>query len=618
MSALTQNNRLITINTPLGKDALIVRELEGQEALSQLFHFQLTLLSEDSAITSKKLLGQPVTIAIYNSGPDTPRYIHGHICRFAALDTNEGMKRLYRAEVVPALWFTTLGGQNRIFENKDFSDIINEVLGDYTTVTFKKALSGSYSKRRYCTQFEESDFEFISRLLAEEGVHYYFDHKDGSHDFCIADKANAFKPSLTTPVAYIGTGSNPLENSIHQWQHNYSYHTAEVEYRDYLPFSASAWIEKPSKEKSTCGSLNTAKPMREYFGRFDYVKEQDHTEQLPNNFCTQKARTMAENQEGQFDTADGRSTCCEFYAGGQFEVEHPIDSESGKYLLTVVRHTAQDSNDLGTRYSNHFTCIPSDIYAPPSPENFRRTVHTTQTAKVIEVKAAGEQGSDEFTQVKVQFPWKSKLNSCWIRVVQSYAGSNWGANFVPRVGQEVVVEYFNGNPDRPVVTGALYNSDNNGPKYSRTQSGWKSQWEGSKFNEMRLDDKKGAEEIYFEAGKDWNVLVHNDNTETVENDQTIEVTNNRDITVSKGNETKKVSKGTQKTTVQGAITIESKTSITLKVGSSVIKMTPSEISLKAMQIKSKSDTNTKIEAGVMMDVKGGAITQVKGALVKVN
>ncbi|CAM3822632.1 type VI secretion system Vgr family protein [Parendozoicomonas haliclonae] len=618
MSSLIQDKRLVTIDTPLGKDALVVRELTGIEKISDLFEFHLHLLSEDDNITPEKILGKPVTLAIHNT-PDKPRFIHGHINKFIALDTLDGSKRLYQAQVVPALWFTTLGGQNRIFENKDFAQIIQEVLGDYSSVSLSKNLVGTYFKRRYCTQFEESDYDFICRLLAEEGVNFHFEHSKGAHKFCIVDKPSAYQQALTKPVPYIGSGSNPLENSVSHWERSYQYHTAKVEYRDYQPFSASEWMKKEIKESSTTKALTGEKPLREYYGRFHFEKKTDNHTKLTEKNTKQKARNMMLNHEGAFDTAEGRSSCCELYAGSQFELDHTIPSEKGKYLITAIFHQVQDSNDKDTFYINEFSCQPADVYNPPSPDHNLRRIHTPQTAKVIDVQAAGEQGSvDAHTQVKVQFPWKSKQDSCWIRVVQSYAGADWGANFVPRVDQEVVVEYFNGDPDRPVVTGALYNSDNKGPGYSKTQSGWKSQWEGSKFNEMRLDDKKGSEEIYFEAGKDWNVLVHNDNTETVENDQTIDVTNNRDITVSKGNETKTVSKGTQKTTVQGAITIESKTSITLKVGSSVIKMTPSGISIKAMDIKSKSSMATKLEAGLTMDVKGGAMTNVKGALVKIN
>lgn len=617
--SLTQNNRLVTIDTPLGKDAFVVRALTGVEAISELFSFELNLLSEKNSITADQILGKPVSISLNSSGTDNPRYFHGHVTHFQALDTVEGEKRQYVARVQPALWFTTLGGQNRIFENKDAAEIVGEVLADYNSVSLRKNLSATYQKRRYCVQLEETDFEFISRLLAEEGISYYFAHEKGSHQFYIVDKSSAYSSAISQSVTYTGSGSSPLENTIHSWVRSYGYHTASVEFRDYLPFSASEWHKKKLPEKTTNKALQGEKPLREFYGRFHFEKKEDNTDKLTESNTRQKASNSIKAMEGQFDTAEGGSTCGEFFAGGQFEMEHPVSTESGKYLLTRVSHRAIDGNDQQSGYSNLFTCSPADVYVPPSPENYRRVVNSPQVAKVVDVRAAGEQGSvDIYTQVKVQFPWKSEQDSCWLRVVQAYAGDKWGASFVPRVGQEVTVEYINGDPDRPIVTGALYNSDNNGPGYSRTQSGWKSQWEGSKFNEVRLDDKKGSEEVYIEAGKDWNVLVHNDNTETIENDQTVTVTNNRAITVTDGNETKDVSKGTQTTTVKGAITIESKTKITLKVGGSSIVLDAQGITMKGTMINSKSSANTKVEAGAMMDVKAGALLNIKGALVKIN
>ncbi|MED5440305.1 MAG: phage baseplate assembly protein V, partial [Pseudomonadota bacterium] len=241
-----------------------------------------------------------------------------------------------------------------------------------------------------------------------------------------------------------------------------------------------------------------------------------------------------------------------------------------------------------------------------------------------------------FTQVKVTFPWNSAQNSCWVRVVQQFAGKGWGANFVPRVDQEVVISYINGDPDRPLVTGAVYNGTNAGPNYTSTQSGWKTMVKDSEFNELRFDDKKGSEEIYMEAGKDHNWIIHNDQTGTVENDQTVTVKNdqkltveqNRTATVSKGNDTLTVSKGNQTTKVDsgnhslkvskgtstidamGAIKITSKTSIELKVGANSIKIDQSGVQIKGTMLKAK--------ASAIGEVSAGGILTVKGALTKIN
>ncbi|KEQ12248.1 type VI secretion system Vgr family protein [Endozoicomonas numazuensis] len=618
MSSLSQKNRLVTINTPLGKDVFIVQAFDGKESLSRLYDFTLTLISEDLNITADNILGKPVTLALRCGASDADRFFHGHISHFSALDTYDGNKRHYEAHLVPGLWFTTLGGQNRIYENMSFSDIIADVLKGYSAVQMKNSTTGTYLKRRYCVQYEESDFEFVSRLLAEEGVSYFFEQADGQHTFCLVDKAGSYPTALAKAITYSEGGSNPLENSISSWTRNYGYHTAQVEFRDYLPFSASEWLKKTTTEKTTNKALKGVQPLKEYYGRFHYEKQEDHTDKLTESNGKQKVRNTMLAQEGLSDWAKGSSACPELFAGGIFEIDHTIDSESGKYLVTSVTHTAADGNGQSASYSNAFTCVPDSVYTPPDSDAFRRVVSSPDVAKVLDVKAAGEQGStDKYTQIKVQFPWKSNENSCWLRVVQSYAGNNWGASFVPRVGQEVVVEYLSGNPDRPIVTGALYNSDNIGPGYSKTQSGFKSQFEGSKFNELRLDDKKGSEEIYFEAGKDWNVVVHNDNVETIERHQDVTVTENRSVTVKNGNETKDIG-GTQTTTAKSDITIESKTKITLKVGSSSITIDPNGITLKGTMINSKSSANTKVEAGAMMDIKASALLNIKGSLVKIN
>ncbi|WP_062261260.1 type VI secretion system Vgr family protein [Endozoicomonas arenosclerae] len=618
MSSLSQNNRLVTINTPLGNDVFIVQRLRGSEILSSLYEFTITMQSDKLEITPAQIMGQPVTLTLNGGSTETPRFFHGHISLFTAHDIVDGNKRTYKATIVPALWFTKLGGQNRIFENMSFSDIITDVLKDYSAVRMKNNTTGTYLKRRYCVQYEESDFEFISRVLAEEGVSYYFEHSDGQHTFCLVDKAGSYPTALAQAITYSEGGSNPLENSIYSWVRNYGYHTSEVAFRDYLPFSASEWFKKTTTEKTTNNALKGERPLKEYYGRFHYEKQEDHTDKLTESNFKQKVKNTLLAHEGSSDVASGSSACPELFAGGVFEIDHTIESESGKYLVRTISHTVVDGNDQKSGYSNSFTCVPDSVYTPPDSDAFRRVVSSPDVAKVLDVKASAEQGStDKYTQIKVQFPWKSDQNSGWLRVVQPYAGNNWGASFVPRVGQEVVVEYLSGDPDRPIVTGALYNSDNIGPGYSKTQSGFKSQFEGSKFNELRLDDKKGSEEIYFEAGKDWNVVVHNDNVETVERHQNVTVTENRSVTVKNGNETKDVG-GTQTTTVKSDITIESKSKITLKVGSSSITLDPNGITLKGTNINSKSSANTKTEAGAMMDIKAGAMMNVKGALVKIN
>jgi len=254
--------------------------------------------------------------------------------------------------------------------------------------------------------------------------------------------------------------------------------------------------------------------------------------------------------------------------------------------------------------------------------------------------------ADPHRMIKVEFPWDSKGKSCWLRVAQSYAGAGWGASFVPRLNQEVLVDFLNGDPDRPLVVGSLYNKDNQGPAYTSTQSGFKTA--SANFNELRFDDKKDAEEIYIEAGKDYNFMIHHDQVGEIQNDQKLTVKGNRDTSVDgdhtekvkgkqelsidgnqaftvKGDQSNKVT-GAQKQDVTGAISIESKQSITgkatqsitlqanmsieLKVGGNSIKIDPSGVTI--------TGTMVKIDGSAMTEMKGGGMVKIQGGLVTIN
>jgi type VI secretion system secreted protein VgrG len=636
MTALSQNNRLIQITTPLGKDAMIVSELTGDEYISDLFHFHLDLYSDNHEIAQKDLLGKDVTISLQSEKTKESRFIHGYINHLAMLDVNDEGLRRYRAEVVPGLWFTTLGAKNRIFQKKTADKIIEEVLKEYSkVVSFKLNTKGKFAEREYCVQFEETDFAFVSRLLAEEGISYYFTHKDGEHELIFVDDAQDFVDSGAAKAEYDGGGVQPDIPSVHSWQRTFNYHTNAFEFRDYSENTTSKDHKQTVKTKSDLNKI--AGLTTQGYGAFHLQPEGDSEHTLVDAKSKSFAENSMEAVEAGFDVAQGTSNIIALSAGARFELDHPISSETGKYLITHLSIIARDGNGESTQNSNRFSCVPSDTLVRPRHDAYRRQVHAPQVATVTEVKATGSDSSkDTFTQVKVTFPWNSEQNSCWVRVVQQFAGKGWGANFVPRIDQEVVISYINGDPDRPLVTGAVYNGTNAGPNYTSTQSGWKTMIKDSEFNELRFDDKKGSEEIYMEAGKDHNWIIHNDQTGTVENDQTVTVKNdqkltveqNRTATVSKGNDSLTVSKGNQTTKVDsgnhslkvskgtstidamGAIKITSKTSIELKVGANSIKIDQTGVQIKGTMLKAK--------ASAIGEVSAGGILTVKGALTKIN
>lgn len=622
MANLTQKHRLIHVNSPLGADQLMASSLHGEEAVSGLFRYDAELWSDNHAITQKDLVGKAMTLTLNKDGQEQKRFIHGYVNQLAMLDVNAEGLRKYRVTLVPGLWFASLGSNNRVFHNKTAKQIIEEVLGEYSKVVkFSLKLNASYPIREYCVQFEETDLDFVSRLMAEEGMAYYFVHADGSLELVVTDDAQGFYDIPGEAIEYDGGGSHPTKSTIHSWSKHFAYHTGGFEFKDYNEFTPDKDHKLEIKTSNALNDVATYK-MRN-FGRYAMEQDADPKHKITDKTNKHRAKMAMEAIESGHELADASSDCASFSAGGRFELDHSLDTEKGKYLIVGVSISAADGNGVSSSFENQLRVLPADVMPRPHPMSYHRKINYPMVATVLEVKATGANSSqDAFTQLKVKFPWNTQQNSCWVRVQQAFSGKNWGANFVPRVGQEVVVAYLNGDPDRPVITGAVYNATNTGPNYTSTQYGWKSEWEGSAFNEMRFDDKKGAEEIYMEAGKDHNFLIHHDQSGKIENDQTLEIVKNRTLTVTEGNETytvKKgnqaisvdsgnqsltIKKGTQTVDVKGAIKITSKTSIELKVGGSSIKLTPSGIEIKGTTLKAKGDATAEVKAGGMLTIKG--------------
>lgn len=626
MPILSQDHRLVRVDSPLGESRFIATYLAGQESISDLYQFDVELFSDDHGIKQSDLVGRALTLSVHNNGEQNPRIIHGYVNQFSAFDVDDSGLRCYRASVVPGLWFLTLSAKNRVFHEKNVRDILEEVFAGYKkVVAYKINLKSTHIQREYCVQFDETDFEFVHRLMAEEGISYFFKHARGKHELILTDSNLDYFDCCPEVIEYDGGGSCPDKSSVHSWRRDYSCHTGGFEFRDYNEFTT---------EKDNLISRKTNNPLNDVssyqlqsYGRYGLTAN-GNKHAFVNTINTDTVDHSLEFHEAGFDVGSGTSDVVDFIAGGRFALEHSLTTETGKYLLTRVKMIAADGNARATSFQNEFTCVPVAVTPRPDPQAFRKRIDHPQLATVIEVKATESSGDDDlFTQVKVKFPWNTAQNTCWMRVTQSFAGKNWGANFVPRVGQEVVIQFINGDPERPLVTGAVYNGTNTAPKYTSTQSGWKTEYGQSQFNELRFDDKPGAEEIYMEAGKDHNFLIHNDQNGKVENNQTLEVLKNRSITVSEGNEsttvskgdqsytvstgnqTTTISKGQQTTEVQGAITITSKTSIKLVVGASSIEMTPSGITLKSVKIESTASAMSTVKAGGMLTLKG-AVTMI--------
>ncbi len=665
---IDQSDRWLTIDSPFGADQLVLTAFDGEEALSELFSYRLELMSPDDALDADKILGKKVTFTVFRADAD-PRIFNGVVKSFHAGPKRTRGMRTYHAEVVPWTWFLSRTSDCKIFQEKTVKEIIEEVFGEYGLSDFEFKLSGSYTKHVYRVQYRETDLDFICRLMEEEGMFFYFTHEDGKHNMVIADSKSAY---YDLPEAKVECHETEVPSgAITDFSHRYEFLSGKWTQQDYN-------FEKPKTDLETPEKTILKTPDLSKYEYYDYPGR--YTEKGDGKALS---KLRMEEEEAAYDVAGGNGTCRTFSPGGKFEISrHDIPAEVGqKYTLTSTSHAAADYTsiypDAGPpSYSNSFTCIPDSVTYRHPRRTPRPVVRGPQTAVVV--GPSGEEiECDKYGRIKVQFHWdrigeNNEKSSCWLRVAQLMAGAKWGAVFTPRIGMEVIVDFLEGDPDKPICTGTVYNADNMPPwelPANKTQSGFKSLSSkdgsaSSNFNELRFEDKKGSEEIYLHAEKDMNTVVENNETHKVgfekkdDGDQTIEVFNNQDVkigcsdasdgsqtlevwkdrttTIKTGDETLTVEKGKREISVDtddniltvkkgdrttkvslGKDKLEAMQSIELKCGSSSIKLEPAKITIKSAMIDIKADTTLNAK-GLMTTVKGDAMLTLKGGLTMIN
>lgn len=520
--AYTQENRLIAINTPLGTDALLLQGLTGNEGISRLFRFDLDLLSEKSSISFKDIVGQNVTIRI-TLGDNTHRFFNGFVSRFAQSGADVRFAH-YQMEVVPWLWFLTRIADCRIFQEKTIPDIIKAVFDSRGFQNYKFSLTSTYDPREYCVQYRETDFNFVSRLMEQYGIFYFFEHENGKHTLVLGDSESVHQPCAHQSKAgyNLVVGGLDADDVVTGWHMEQELRTGKYSLTDYN-------FETPS------ANLMANEPTVVNVGGNNAYEIYDYPGEYPNK---SQGKTLAavrmQEEEASHLVVSGSSVCRAFTTGYKFTLEdHYRDDMNTAYVLTEIQHVASVEQSYtsgdetsGEHYSNHFNCIPANVpFRPPrrTPEPF---VQGPQTALVVG-KSGEEIWVDKYGRIKVQFYWdrlgkKDEKSSCWIRVSQPWAGAGWGAIWIPRMGQEVIVDFLEGDPDRPLITGRVYNAEQIVP-YSlpdnQTRSTFLSRSSKgggtSNFNEMRFEDKKGSEQIFMNAEKEMDLRVEKESREFV-------------------------------------------------------------------------------------------------------
>jgi len=635
----TQNSVLMQVTTPFGSNVLLLDSLEVNEGISELFGMTLNMRSADTALDASKVIGKGVTVRLQLQG-GAARYFHGIASRFVHTGGDREFAH-YTAELVPTAYLLTLSRDRAVWQNKSASDIVKSVLGTYG-VTVSDKLTGSYSAIEYCVQYDETAFEFVSRLMEAAGIFYFFTYASGSHTMVLADASTAhaacpnaatlrFMPDTDERHPIDTVTSFALEDRLVPLKHVLS---------DFDPLKPSTSLKAESSGTTGKGEI------------FDW----------PGGHATAAAGTALAKlrvQASQIDShvlrGESHSYC--LVAGGKFTLSgHFRTTLNSAFVLRRVRHTVRDD-----RYANRFEAFPATTTFRPPLTTPRPRVQGSQTATVVGPKGE-EIWSDKYGRIKLQFHWdrlgKSDDNSsCWVRVAQSAAGAGFGALFLPRVGQEVVVTHVDGDPDRPLVTGSVYNGEHTPPvtlPTNQTQSVIKtrSSKKGTAGNEIRLEDKKDAEEFYLHAQKDMKVEIENALTTTLtkgaethtltEGDRTIDVKKGKEthkvkgtrtLTIT-GNEThtneadfKQTVKGNYTLTVTGNLTLDVTGGITIKAGKAVSITAGTSLTAKAgsaltnqagTSLTNKASTSLTNQAGTALTNKAGTSLTNKSSLGLVN
>ncbi|MHC6225670.1 type VI secretion system Vgr family protein [Pseudomonas sp. X10] len=542
--AITQNNRWVQVDSPLGEDVLLLQSMEGSEELGRLFHYELDLTSEDPAIKFDQLLGKPMGLALelYDG---SKRYFHGIACSCRQL-TGHGQFAGYRVSLRPWFWLLTRTSDCRVFQNITVPEIIKQVFRDLGFSDFEDSLSGSYREWEYCVQYRETSFDFISRLMEQEGIYYYFRHEKARHVLVLADAYGAH----STVANYASVPFYPPDRQMRERDHFYEWQLT----REVQPGSLALNdydFQRPRTSLEVRSSVlrnhsNGDHPLYDYPGEYSQYNDGEHY-----------ARTRIEAIHSQFERVQLCGCARGLGSGHLFKLTgYERADQNREYLVVVARYQIRQEPyesgqlDQTEQFISELDCMDASQAFRPLPLTPMPIVRGPQTAVVV--GPSGEEiWTDQYGRVKVHFHWdrhdqSNENSSCWIRVSQAWAGKNWGAIQIPRIGQEVIVSFLEGDPDRPIITGRVYNAEQTVPyklPANATQSGVKSRSskDGSlaNFNEIRMEDKKGEEQLFIHAEKNQDIEVENDEShwvghdrsKTIDNNETVHVKHDRTETV---------------------------------------------------------------------------------------
>jgi len=596
-----------------------VEEFTAREEISSPCEVNLSLVSEDE-INFDDVIGKEALLTIL--GDEADRYFHGIVNKFIQTGSRERFN-LYQARMVPSLWMLSLEQDCRIFQKKSVTDIVKQVLQDagITSDRFDFRLQGQYDPKEYCVQYRETDLNFISRLLEEEGIFYFFEHAKDKHLLVFGDSPVNYQPISGEPMVVYnpGHGMVPEKEAVIKLILSRQIRSGKFTYKDFN-------FEKPSLDLTVDKLADENKNLEIYDYPGEYLDE-DRGKKL--------AQIRLQEAVMFKDKAEGQSGCPRFIPGFTFTLtKHDCKDFNQEYLLVGVTHTGsqpqvlEEQADMGAfRYENQFLGIPSSVTFRPERDSPKPVMEGVQTA-IVTGPDKEEIYTDEYGRIKVQFHWdregkNDEKSSCWIRVSQAWAGAGWGAMHIPRVGHEVIVDFLESDPDRPIITGRVYNGSNTPPyelPAEKTKSTIKSMSvpDSGGVNEIRFEDKTGEEQLFIQAEKTLDIRAKDKSREFVGESRHLIITENQMEKVD-GDKHLTVG-GDHNEKIAGTISIQSESG-------DILEKAGGNYALDAYgDIHIKGGSRVVIEAGMQVSLKasgsfidiGPSGVSISGAMVMIN
>lgn len=647
MSHVSQKNHFLHWNGSVAGDLLLV-SLNGSESVSMPYCYQLRSLTELKEKEIAALHGKAFSCQIGDGLHNSPqRYLHG-IATHIQRDRDANGNAVCTLRLEPAFALLRMGRSMRVWQNISVPDLVKKLLGERRINQLDIQLHNTYQKREYCMQYRESDFDFISRLLEEEGIYYFFKHQENQHIMVLTDAPAGHPMANDSNLIWHHQGKNLTPGNIDNWSSCSGLIPGEAVFTGYNTQQAAAVTSQYTSRKEN--------------NSLDQVSFTDITPSEERAMLTSKAKITMDAWEANTIGYEANVNAYWLSCGEVFNLkEHPTDSDSYRIQTLFLDASNNVEGGIGDYHCeikllrNNVTWRPIATLNPPN-------IGGVLIAKVVG-PSSEEIHTDEQGRIKIQFPWDKEnkndgTSSCWVRVSQPWTGSQFGGQFIPRIGSEVLVSFIQGNPDFPMVIGSVYNGQNKLPfslPGEKTESGFASRSTNNggmdEGHRLSFNDKKGEEKLTITAQKDLLLTVNNDAISDIKHEVKSKIGANRDTEIAKGNDTLVLKQGNLQVTldkgniehkVTGNIStslsngnytltatggsgkiktdktcvIESTQSIELKVGSNKISLSPSGITISGTMIKIEGSGTAEMK-GAMTTVQGSGMTQIKGGIINI-